>query len=232
MSPWEVYQIYGLMAWYKFDETSGTTATDSTGRGQDGAFTGSPTLNVSANGASSQGTAVAFNGSNYMQATGLYDKSASVSASAWVRLDGVDSLGGEVVSLGDCFVLRLNSGSSGAAARYYNGSTWITATASQVVLNTGWHHFAAVLDGGATLKLYIDGVESASTAASGSISYSGQGANTRVASHANGSTNVDLTGRVDDVRVFNRAMTPLEAYYLYRGSRIDGLKITKWVEAR
>jgi hypothetical protein len=232
LSPWEAYQVYGLMAWYKLDETSGTTATDSTGRGQDGTFTGSPTLNVSANGASSQGTAVAFNGSNYMEATGLYDKSASVSASAWVRLDGVDSLGGEVVSLGDCFVLRLNSGSSGVAAKYYNGSAWVTATASQLVLNTGWHHFAAVLDGGNTLKLYIDGIEAASTAASGAISYTGQGANTRVASHANGFTNVDLTGRVDDVRVFNRAMTSLEVYYLYRGSRINGLKITKWVESR
>jgi hypothetical protein len=232
MSPWEVYQVYGLMAWYKFDETSGTTATDATGRGQDGTFTGSPTLNVSANGASSQGTAIAFNGSNYMQATGLYDKSTSVSAAAWVRLDGVDSSGAEVVSLGDCFRLRLSSGSSGAAASYHNGSTWVTATASQVVLNTSWHHFAAVLDGGSTLKLYVDGVEAASTAASGAISYTGQGSNTRVASHANSSTNVDLTGRVDDVRVFNRAMTPTEVYYLYRGSRINGIKILKWIETR
>ena len=24
LSPWEVYQIYGEMAWYKLDETSGT----------------------------------------------------------------------------------------------------------------------------------------------------------------------------------------------------------------
>jgi hypothetical protein len=232
LSPWEIYQIYGLMAWYKFDETSGTTAIDATNRGQDGAYNGSPTLNVTANGAASQGTAAAFNGSNYMQATGLYEKSSSVSAAAWVRLDGVDSLGSDVISLGDCFLLRLNSGSSGAAAKYYNGSTWITATASQYVLNTGWHHFAAVLDGGSTLKLYIDGIEAASTAASGAISYTGQGANTRVASHANGFTNVDLTGRVDDVRIFNRALKPDEVFQIYRGSRISGIKILTWVETR
>jgi hypothetical protein len=232
LSPWEIYQIYGLMAWYKFDETSGTMATDATGRSQDGAYSGSPTLNVAANGAASQGTAVAFNGSNYMQATGLYEKSSSVSAAAWVRLDGVDSLGSDVVSLGDCFLLRLNSGSSGAVAKYYNGSTWITATASQTVLNTGWHHVAAVLDGGSTLKLYIDGVEAASMAASGAISYTGQGANTRVASHANGFTNVDLTGRVDDVRIFNRPLKPDEVFQLYRGSRINGIKILTWVETR
>jgi hypothetical protein len=232
MSAWEAYEVFGLMAWYKLDETSGTVAIDSTGRGQDGAYSGSPTLNVSANGAASQGTAAAFNGSNYMQAPGLYEKSSSVSAAAWVRLDGADSLGSEVVSLGDCFLLRLNSGSSGAVAKYYNGSAWITATASQTVLNTGWHHFAAVLDGGSTLKLYIDGVEAASTAASGAISYTGQGANTRVASHANGFTNVDLTGRVDDVRIFNRALKPDEVFQMYRGSRINGIKILTWVETR
>ncbi len=232
LSPWEVYQIYGLMAWYKLDETSGTTANDSTGRGQDGAFSGSPTLNVSANGATSQGTAVAFNGANYMQVTGLYERSSSVSAAAWVRLDAADSSGAEVISLGNCFWLRLNAGSSGAAVSYYNGSTYPTATASRTVLNTGWHHFAAVLDSGSTLKLYIDGVEGASTAASGAVSYAGQGANTRIASHGNAATNVDLTGRIDDVRVFNRAMKPQEVFQLYRGTRINGVKILQWIETR
>jgi hypothetical protein len=228
----DVYGLFGLKAWYKLDEPSGAVATDSTGQGKDGAYAGSPTLNVAANGAASQGTAAAFNGASSMTVASLYDKSSSVSASAWVRLDGVDSAGAEVISLGDCFRLRLNSGASGAQASYYNGTTWVTTTASQVVLNTGWHHFAAVLDGGVTLKLYIDGNEAASTAASGAISYTGQGANTRVASHGHSATNVDLVGRVDDVRVYNRVMKPEEVFQLYRGSRINGLKILRWVEVR
>ena len=33
----EVFEIFGLMAWYKLDETSGTVAVDSTGLGNDGA---------------------------------------------------------------------------------------------------------------------------------------------------------------------------------------------------
>ncbi|HYO24314.1 MAG TPA: LamG domain-containing protein [Lacipirellulaceae bacterium] len=233
LSPWEVYQIYGLMAWYKLDEASGTAAADSTGRGQDGVYSGSPTLNVSANGASSQGTAVAFTGANSMQATGLYDKSTSVSAAAWVRLDGADTAGAEVISLGDYFVIRLNNGGANEArAYYYNGSTWVTAVANITVLNTGWHHFAAVLDAGSTLKLYIDGVQAGSTATSGTIAYTGRGSNTRVATHGWTATNADLTGRIDDVRVFNRALKPDEVFQLYRGSRIPGIKILKWVETR
>jgi hypothetical protein len=155
-----------------------------------------------------------------------------VSAAAWVRLNGVDSSGADVVSLGDYFRLRLVSGASGAQVSYYNGSTWVTATASQVTLNTGWHHFAAVLRGGSTLKLYIDGVEAASVAASGAIAYTGQGSNSRIASHGHSSSAYDLTGRVDDVRIFSRAINSDEVYQLYRGSRINGLKIIKWVESR
>lgn len=233
LSPWEVYQVFGLMAWYKLDETSGTAAIDSTGRGQDGAYSGSPTLNVTANGAASQGTAVAFNGTNYVQASGLYDKSASVSAAAWVRLDGADSGGASVISLGDYFALQLNtSGVNEARAFYYDGSTWTTANVNAVLQNTGWHHFAAVLDAGSTLKLYIDGVEAASAPTSGTITYTGRGSNTRIASHGWNGTTTDFTGRVDDVRVYNRALKPDEVFQLYRGTRINGIKILTWVEAR
>jgi hypothetical protein len=228
----EVFELFGMMAWYKLDETSGTVAVDSTGLGNDGTFVNNPTLHVAANGAASQGTAVAFNGSNSMQVSGLFDRSPSVSASAWVRLDGVDSGGAEVVTLGDYFRIRLKSGASGAEASYYNGSAWVTTTASQYVVNAGWHHVAAVLEGGSTMKLYIDGIEAASAAASGAIVYTGQGTNSFVAAHGNSASNVDLTGRVDDVRIFNRPMRPDEVYQLYRGSRINGIKIIKWVETR
>lgn len=232
LSPAEIYEVFGMTGWYKLDETSGTSATDSTGLGNSGTFSGSPTLGATANGATSQGYAAAFNGANYMQASGLFDSSSSVSASAWVRLDGADSAGADVVSLGDYFRLRLNGGTSGAAVSYYNGSTDVTATVSQIILDTGWHHFAAVLRSGDTLKLYVDGVEAASTAVSGGISYAGRGSNTRIASHGNSGTTTDLTGRIDDVRIFNRAMTPEEVYYLYRGTRINGVRILKWVETR
>jgi hypothetical protein len=187
---------------------------------------------VSANGAATQGTAVAFNGSNYMQATGLYEKTASVSAAAWVRLDGADTTGADVISLGDHFKLSLRNGTPGAVAGYYNGSTWISAAAPQLILNTGWHHFAAVLKGSDTIKIYVDGVEAASTSTSGAISYSGLGSNTTIARHGNGNNAFDLTGRVDDVRVFNRAITPEEVFQLYRGTRINGIKILTWIETR
>jgi Concanavalin A-like lectin/glucanases superfamily len=228
----EVFDLFGLVAWYKLDETSGTVAYDSTGLGNDGTFVGNPALNVTANGAPSQASAVGFDGSNYIEVPGLFEKSANITAAAWVRLDGVDAAGADVVSLGDYFRLRLRTGLVGAEASFYNGSTWITTTADQVVLNSGWHHLTIVLSDSDALTLYIDGVEAASENVGSAILYSGQGANSRIASHGNGGSTTDLIGRIDDVKVFNRPLGPEEAFQLYRGSRINGIRILKWVETR
>jgi hypothetical protein len=228
----EVYELYGLVGWYKLDETVGTVAANSTGLGSEGTYSGSPALGVANNGYTPLSTAVGFSGSNNVQIAGLFNRPTDVTASAWVRLDGVDSTGAEVVSLGDCFTIRLNSGTSGVAAYYFNGSTSVTATGNQILINSGWRHVAAVLLGGNTLKVYVDGIEVASTATSGAISYSGRGANSRIATHGNSLTTADLVGRVDEVKVYNRALPPDEIYQLYRGSRINGIKILQWVEAR
>lgn len=232
LSAWEVSELYGLMAWYKLDESSGTVATDSTGRGNDGAFVGSPSLAVTSNGGPSMGTAVGLNGANYVQVTGLLGQSPSVSVAGWAKLDAKDSSGADFVSLGDCFVIRLANSTVNTTAAYHLAAGTTSVDASGIIEDTGWHHFAAVLDAGNTLKLYIDGNEKASVAATSAISYSGLGANTFIGRHGNSGSSHDFTGRVDDVRIFNRAIKPDEVYLLYRGSRINGIKILTWTEAR
>ncbi len=231
LSAWEVSQLYGLMAWYKLDETSGTVAADSTGRGNDATYVGSPTLSATSNGGPGMGTAVGLNGTNYVQIAGLLDQSPSVSVAGWAKLDAKDTSGAEFVSLGDCFLIRLANGAYTTAA-YHLASGTTSVDASGVIEDTGWHHFAAVLDAGNTLKLYIDGNEAASTAASSAISYSGLGSNTFIGRHGNSGTNHDFTGRVDDVRIFDRAIKPDEVFQLYHGSRIQGIKILSWTEIR
>ncbi len=231
LSQAEVYELYGLVGWYKLNETSGSVAADSTGLGRDGVYVGMPTLGATSNGYAPLGTAVDFNGANYVQVSGLYDKSSSASLLAWVRLDASDANGADLVSLGDHFVLRLQNGVPGVLTNCYNGSSWTTVSASPMMQGTGWHHVAAVLYRSGLLSLYVDGVEVGSAAA-GPISYAALGANTRIAAHANGSIDYDLDGAVDDVRIFNRAMLPEDVYRIYRGSRTNGVRITAWSETR
>jgi len=128
--------------------------------------------------------------------------------------------------------LRLNEGST-IRAFFYNGSTWTSASVSQTV-SSGWHHFAAVFNDDANYcKLYIDGFEAASLSTAASISYSGLGTKTVVGAHGNGQTTYDFNGKIDDVRVYNRALCPAEIQQIKNtGSSFGGVKITKWVEVQ
>lgn len=227
----EVYEIFGLVGWYRFEETSGNVAADSTGLGRDGLYVGLPTLGAPSNGLPQMGAAVDFSGSNHVQIPGLYDRSPGVSIAAWAKLDISDASGADIVSLGDCFTIRLQDGSPSILARFYNGSSWPVAAANQSIANPGWHHYTAVLSPVGTITLYVDGYEAASAAA-GPVSYLGLGANTRIASHGNGQSTYDFDGRIDDVRVYNRALPPEEVFQIYDGSRLRGVRILSWIETR
>jgi hypothetical protein len=57
------------------------------------------------------------------------------------------------------------------------------------------------------------------------------GTKTVIGAHGNGQTNRDFAGRIDDVRVYGRALCPSEVQTLFNGgSPYDGVKIIKWVE--
>lgn len=75
---------------------------------------------------------------------------------------------------------------------------------SQLAVNT-WTHLAATYDG-AMLRLYVNGVQVASRAQTGSISVSS--GSLRI-----GGDNIwgeFFQGRVDEVRIYNRALSPAE----------------------
>jgi hypothetical protein len=226
----EISELYGLVAWYKLDETSGTVAADSTGLGNNGVYAGSPVLGVTSTGGSSMGTAAQFTGANSVQVAKMFGNPASITASAWVRLNAADSAGADVVSLGDHFVLRVSPSGAGVTAVYYNGTSWVSAPVA-APLGVKWRHLAATFTTGGTIAVYIDG-QQAATLAAGSISYSGLGQNTRIATHGNGGSSYDLSGVVDDVRIYDRALATDEMYRLYRGGRINGLRVLSWVEVR
>jgi len=82
-----------------------------------------------------------------------------------------------------------------------------------------------------TLKFYVDGIEKASLNTTTSISYVGQGNKTVIGAHGNGQTTYDLSGKVDDVRVYNRALCPSDVLALKNGGgTFGGVKIIKWNE--
>jgi hypothetical protein len=176
--------------------------------------------------------AIQLDGTNRIEVASLLGSPKNVTMAAWANLTSADTGGAEVISIGDCFAIRLNEGST-SRALFCNGSRWTGPSVSQT-LTSGWHHFAAVFNDDANYcKLYVDGAEAASLSTTSSIVYSGLGTKTIVGAHGNGQTTFDFNGKIDDVRVYNRALCPTEIQRIMNaGGTFGGVKVTKWVEVQ
>jgi hypothetical protein len=211
------------------DETTGTTAADSSGMGLTGAVTGAaPTWT-----GGKISNCIQLNGSNRVEVNSLMGSPRNATIAAWANLTSADTSGAELVSIGDYFGMRLNNGTT-ASTFFYNGTTWTSAGFSQNFAGAGWHHFAAVFNDDAnTLTFYVDGLQQAQTSTTASIAYSSQGSKTEIGAHGNGQTTYDFSGKIDDVRIYNRALCPADIMALRNaGGAFVGVKVIKWVEVQ
>lgn len=158
-------QDANLIAWYKFDETSGTTAADSSGYGNNGMVNrGSNTTYT----AGKYGNAITFGGANtdatYVSLPGnLVDQLTSMTVSAWVNT----SNSGDNTSLFTAGPVAASSPSKYMV--YQPRGSWFMITtngpsAQQNISQGGnltagtWKDIAITLSG-STGILYIDGAE-------------------------------------------------------------------------
>jgi alpha-L-arabinofuranosidase len=208
-------QIEGVdqAAHWTFDEGTGTTATDVSGKGHNG------TLGAGASWAA--GTfgphSVALDGT----ATGnvdvpgpVVDTSASFSISAWVKLATSDpdqtavSVDGTTES---GFALGLRTGRWSFARRNADSATApVTETTDPTAPRTGqWYQLIAVQDATAgSISLYVDGYPQGTVAATGLWKASGD---TLIGRGLDGAQPAAfLHGDVDDVQVFSHALSGLE----------------------
>ncbi|MEY2580496.1 MAG: large repetitive protein, partial [Ilumatobacteraceae bacterium] len=191
------------------DEGSGGTIADSSGLGNNGTLTGSPSWV-----AGRHGTALRFNGTTDY---GVVPNSSSlnitgpITLSAWIKPERlatqyivkkakIDTANGYELSLsaaGKVF-FRLN--------QFSNLNTYrVDSTSSYPVTGTTWMHVAATYDG-TTMRLYINGVLETSVAGPASIASNSQA----LGIGAQGDGISLLQGTVDEARVLNRALTATE----------------------
>ncbi len=229
LSAAEIGDLAGLAAYWKLDETSGTVASDSSPNANNGAVTGTATWTTG-----KVNNSLLLNGSTYVTVPGLLGKPKNVTLMAWASLTAAGSGGAEIISLGDCFAMRLNEGTS-SRAFFYNGTTWQGAAVNATYAGVGWRHYAAVFDDDNNLlRFYVNGNQVASLSTTSSISYSGLGSNAMLGRHGNGQSNYNFTGKLDDVRVYSRALCPSEIQSIITdgGGVFQGVKILQWVETR
>ncbi len=170
----------------------------------------------------------------HVEIAGTFGDPANVTLSAWVNLTAADGGGAEVISLGDSVSLRLqDAGSNFISGSYYNGTTWIVTQfdVGSSLAGTGWHHVAySFNDAGDVATLHLDGVQVASASVTGSISYT-LGANSTIGKHGNGVTAQDFNGRIDDARVYTRALSSDEIAAIAGDESVSSGSVAITVEA-
>lgn len=202
----------GLVLNFGFDESSGS-ATDSSGNGHLGTILGATRIG------GVRGGAIQFDGVDdwitVADAASL-DLTAGMTLQAWVRPDAME--GWETLMLkergaGDfAYALYAHDGGSlpgGAPVPSGNvraGGTHQTLRGTTQLPAGVWTHVATTYDG-VTQRLYINGVQVASRAQSGPIAVSAG------VLRIGGNASFDgefFHGAVDEVRIFNRALTAAE----------------------
>ena len=207
-----------LVGWWKLDETEGTTAFDSAGTNH-GTLNGNPVWTTG------QITgALAFDGTDDYVDCGnntSLDITGSTSILAWVKFNSVSGYqtilakrGGASDSISN-YALRTNTNK--LEFYYKSGSTWHIYATSNANLSTGnWYHIAVTFTygTGSSIKCYRNGVPLTGSWTSGN-------GNAPAITNTNPLTIGALTnderinGIIDDVRIYNRALTATEVMAIY-----------------
>lgn len=199
-----------LKGFWKFDETSGTNAGDSSGNGKNGTVNGACwTTSGRINGA------LNFDGvDDYVSLPNTVNPSSNFTAMAWVKLDISTGTNSQVIlqqegTNGRTLLFRKTS--TGKLASYLGG----VDTLSTGTISVGSWYLVAVVNSGGTVKLYLNGQPDGSAARTISSETSGM----RVGRHKSpDAANEEWDGIIDEVRTYNRALNDVEILNIYNGN--------------
>ena len=218
----EAQVIPGLIAHWKFDEGTGTIAGDSAGTNT-GTLTNGPTWTTG-----KIGSALSFDGvndyvNNITNTVPAYVAGGAISISAWVN--GAPGTDGVIYSEGNSNtntdVFRISRGfANGSKAHLLirnAGGVRLNVDSASTAFDNTWHHIVYT-DTNGTAKFYVDGIQDATN-----FNYTPQAIPTNNSTigaykRANNSIVVPFPGKIDDVRLYNRALTASEVQQIFNGA--------------
>jgi len=194
----------GCVLYFSFDEGSGTLAQDSSGNGNDGTIQGAAWADGKFD------FALSFDGSDdYVDCGSAVENSPNaITQSVWVKTASNKVILSKRHSDSTSWpTLMIENGHAVIAIDGSNHCTKIAGTT--VVTDEGWHHIVGVKNGN-DYFIYVDGnLENSGTDSFGISSTH----NLHVAHH--GAWNNYFNGFIDEVRVYNRALSQTEVAELY-----------------
>lgn len=234
----EIANLYGLVGYWKLDETTGTTAYDSSGADHHLTHTGVPSWAVGVEGGAAEfDSSIGYFTNNSI--SNDLNGSDGIAAAMWVRSDVVnedrDLLFGATPNGDDNdFSLRYDkAGWGGGGEDIFKASMRSDLGVGQIEgedheQSTEWTHVAFSWRSGDPLKLWVGGVRQ--TASFEFYPAGGEITGVTQLLVGNGTKNKNWDGLLDEVRVYNRAISDDEARTLFYGEWTPGLRIIRWVE--
>jgi hypothetical protein len=213
----------GLVGFWPFAEGTGATTIDASGHGHTGTLSApewTPSGRI--------GAALAFDGADDVVSTGAWDVTGSeLTIALWLNADSFGISDARLVSKATSsaeqahtwMVSTINSGGIKLRFRLKTAGTTHTLIATAGGLVAGeWIHVAAVYDG-TTMTLFQDGVPVGSMSKTGSIT---EAPSVDVSIGRNPDGYGAFDGRLDEVRIYDRALTQEEIALLSEGPLAPG----------
>ena len=213
----------GLVDWWKFDEGSAITAIDSGSNSNNGSEISTPSYVAGKIGR----YALQFNGSSNYVDIPMTVSYSTITVSAWIQSTNVSAGDNpRIVSNSHTdtddkgFQLMYNNGGASGFFDVSNGSSEGRATWSQSLANGTWYFYTGVYDG-SHVYAYINGVQVASTSYSGGA-LAASGVDVNIARNQAYAGDY-FAGTVDDVRIYNRALSQADVTQLYAYTGVSGM---------
>jgi tetratricopeptide (TPR) repeat protein len=207
-----------MVGWWKFDGTGGRTVLDSSGSGMDGQLSGDAQIVSDPE----RGNVLSLNGdSDYMDCGNnpAFDITDSITVTAWVNIITVPQDWTTIVAKGNSawrlstfydqrkFHFAVTEPSTDTDKNWVNGDTEVAAGE--------WHQVVGTYDG-ANVRLYVDGVEDSNSPIANSRGISSNDEPVYIGGNSE-STARFWNGLIDDVRIYNYALSKAEVKELYAG---------------
>ncbi|MBI5360698.1 MAG: DUF2341 domain-containing protein [Planctomycetes bacterium] len=212
-----VYDETGLSGSWHFEDNAGTAADDSSGQSNNGTWSGSGAHCTTSG---RFGNAGQFNGSNdYVNTNNYINKfDVNFTIGMWVKtssasMTSVISKGFDVAGWGPYILIR--SQATVTTSQFYllsNSPSNSSAGVNGISINDGnWHFLTGVRDG-AVMLYYIDGALQGSAAIPVTENYNSNYNVLIGAKNGNGTIGEYFNGVIDEVRIYNRALSVAEIY--------------------
>lgn len=211
-------QNSNLKGYWRMDEGSGSSITDTSGQGRTLTFNGTSSFTTSGKIAN----ATVHNGTNYLETTTPNIGTSDFSLSFWLKLTTLNVTNGilgkgNATGIGSRWHLFFNT-SNQLVLNLHDGTTDQTITSGVTIADNNWHHIAVSIDRNANAFFYIDGLltttSSLVTNAQGNIS------DTQSLQIARTGTDV-LNGQLDELAIWTTSLSQSQIDNLYRSQNAN-----------